>query len=117
MPEHQAATESVVNAIDVGLRIVDLESVPAQYVNVLSANHDSESFQLVFAQLLQPVMTEPADVDEIRERGYLEARAITRLILAPSMMERTIEVLRMQIERRDQQRADQSQGGADDLSQ
>lgn len=117
MSEPQAATESDAGVIDVGLRIVDAESVPAQYVNVLSANHDSESFQIVFAQVMQPVATWSADVDDIRTRGYMEAQVVARLILTPGMMERTIEVLKIEMERRAQQLSAQSQGGADAQSQ
>lgn len=101
MAETQPETQT--EAVDVGLRIVDVDELPAQYVNVLSANHDSESFQICFAQLMQPVVTGPDDVEEIKERGHVEAHAITRLILSPGMMERTIEVLKVQVDRRKQQ--------------
>jgi len=79
------------------VRITGLEDLQPAYSNLVHVNFDSAAFQVVFSQLLQPVITSSNDAKELADRGYIGAQAVARLILTPQMLEETISILERQL--------------------
>lgn len=99
MDDDQAQNTDAAVQVELGVRLVGLEALPAQFVNMISTNFDQNAFQVVFAQAMQPLVTGPLDAEEIQERGYVPATVLARLVLTPLMMEQTVEILKAQLDR------------------
>lgn len=112
MDDAQAQNADAAVPVELGVRLAGINDLPAQYVNLISINFDQAAFQVVFAQAMQPVVTVPADVEEVQSRGYVPATVMARLVLTPMMMEQTIEILRSQLDRYQQQTVDVTSGSA-----
>lgn len=106
----QSSDAAIAAQVELGVRLVGLDDLPAQYVNLISINFDQYAFQLVFAQAMQPVVTAPSDVEEMQSRGYVPATVMARLVLTPVMMEQTIDLLMGQLDRYRQQAAGRTPG-------
>jgi hypothetical protein len=98
----------------VAVRITGIEDLTVTYSNLMTSNFDQQAFQVVFAQLLPPIVMSPEDEQELLQRGFVEAKAVAQLVLTPTMMEQTIQVLTNQLERFKQQVANASQGQSND---
>lgn len=98
----------------VRIRMAGLEELTPLYANMVSTNFDQHAFQVIFAQLLPPIVLGPEDAEEIVQRGFVEAKAVAQLVLPPSMVEQTIENLTTQLERFRQQVTETNQGESND---
>jgi hypothetical protein len=95
----------------VTIRLSGLEDVVPQFANVVHANNDREIFQLIFSQVTPPILLSAEDAEELARRGTISGRIIARIILTPTILEQTIDVLQTQLRRyRDTQ--DQIETGA-----
>lgn len=91
--EAQADAES-----SLGVRLTGVENLIPHYVNLITSNFDSAAFQIVFGQVLPPVVTMPGQEEELALQGYIEGPAVARLIFTPTMLEQTIQNLTTQLE-------------------
>ena len=113
LPLGQAASESVDESesdVVLPIRLSGLDDRDARYVNLLNVNFDRASFQIVFSQFLQPVVTSPHDARQLAAQGYVPAKVVARLIFTPLMMEETINLLQAQLDRFHQQRDEPTAG-------
>lgn len=81
------------------IRLADLDDHEARYVNLLNVNYDRASFQVIFSQFLQPVVTSSDDARRLAGQGFVPAKPIARLLLTPLMMEETIALFELQLRR------------------
>lgn len=79
------------------VRLIDAESLQAEYTNFIHVNFDRAAFQVIFSQFFQPLITAPDDATQLAERGYVPARPLARLVLSPLMMQQTIDILQRQL--------------------
>lgn len=81
------------------IELVGLDDVVPAFANLVHANNDSQSFQLIFSQLMPPLLFSPGDRQELFAQGAIPARVVARIVLTPQVLEQTIDVLRTQFER------------------
>ena len=82
-------------------KLLGIDDLPVEYVNVIQANHDPYQFQVAFGQFVPPMAMNLEDqrafADQIRREG-LPVRAVCRLIIAPAHLRDMVKILEEQIE-------------------
>ncbi len=112
--DHNHATDPIEIGSNIGVRIAGVDDIPAHYVNLISSNFDQAAFQVVFAQLMPPIVMRPEDAEELTRRGFVEARALARVVLTPVMLEQTIQNLTAQLENFKRQLTEENNGSGND---
>ena len=97
--DDKAPADSTEGIRSISIEIVGLDDVSPQFANLVHVNNDSQSFQLIFSQVMPPILFGPDDRRELFERGTVPAKVVARIVLTPKVMEQTIDVLRTQFER------------------
>lgn len=96
---HVGQAEEFSPTTPIAVRIGGLDTLPATFVNLVHVNFDNETFQLLFSQLTQPVITSSYDSREIGERGYVVAKCAARVLVTPDMAEEIVKVLTSTLDR------------------
>lgn len=97
-------------------KLVGLDEIVPQYVNIIHATNDQQVFQVVFSQVMPPLITGPEDAKMLLDRGTVPAQVVARLIFTPALIEQAIDVFQTQLARyREQQDvvAPETQDGED----
>ena len=97
MDDNEPTEQGPQSGVQVTARVVGLDELTPQYVNILHVNNDPMAFQVVFSQYIPPLAFEPEEIKRITEQGFVEARPVARLIMTPMMVQQTIEVLTKQL--------------------
>ncbi len=84
--------------LEVDLNLKGLDACPLFYANVLHLNHDANAFQLIFSQVLPPVITDDADRVRVTATG-IDANVLARVVLPPRVAMQLSELLSDQLER------------------
>lgn len=98
MDNDQESTEEPEESV-ITVRLSGLEDIAPQYVNLVHANNDREIFQVIFSQVTPPIIMGPEDSAELVRRGTIPGKVIARVILTPTVLEQTIDVLQTQFRR------------------
>ena len=96
MESEQAPTELPEGVRTITVDILGLEEVIPQFANIVHVNNDREVFQIVFSQLMPPMVLGPEDREELTKRGTVQAKVVARVIVTPLILEQMIDVLRTQ---------------------
>ncbi len=78
---------------EVHTRLANMDGVAPQYANVVHVNTDQLMFQVVFSRFLQPVVTTDEDRERLRTTNTVDAEVVARLLLAPEVVDQTIQLL------------------------
>ena len=94
---HTESPESPEGVRSITVQLDGLEEVTPQFANIVHANNDRQAFQLVFSQLMPPVILGPEDREALFRQGAVSAKVVARIILTPLVLEQFIDVLRTQL--------------------
>ena len=70
MASDQEPTDQQAGVVTVRVEIIGLDEIPPQFVNLVHANTDGQVIQIVFSQLMPPIIMGSEDWDRRTERGW-----------------------------------------------
>ncbi len=99
--EHEviASPEPPETVRSISVQLDGLDQVAPQFANLIHANNDRQVFQIVFSQLMPPLVLGPEDSEAFLQRGSISATVVARVVLTPLVLEQFIDVLRTQLAR------------------
>ncbi len=93
----ESSRSSLTQGAEVTVNLEGLDSVPAQFVNYFTVNHDGAMFQLYFSQVLPPPITDEATFERIKSTG-IRGHAVARLVVTPEIAEAILKALTQNVE-------------------
>jgi hypothetical protein len=101
----QESSELVEGAASLLVRLSGLEGVTPEYANIIHVNTDGQVFQVIFSQIMPPVILGEEDREELKQRGTISGKVIARLVLTPAVLAQAVDVMRGQLDLYQEQQA------------